>query len=115
MSNKSNETIVTETVTETHQTHKDPYLHLNIPKPITVLASTGGFVKRHVAKVGIFAAGALSATAAILLTKDDDASDPSVETDTEQLEIEEKSSNDLDLDRLSAIMSNDYDTQSTTE
>ena len=115
MSNKSNETIVTETVTETPQTHKDPYFHLNIPKPITVLASTGGFVKRHVAKVGIFAAGALSATAAILLTKDDDAADPSVETDTEQLEIEEKSSNDLDLDRLSAIMSNDYDTQSTTE
>ena len=115
MSNKSNETVVTETVTETPQTPKDAYFHLNIPKPITVLASTGGFVKRHAAKVGIFAAGALSATAAILLTKDDDASDPSVESDTDQLEIEEKSSNDLDLDRLSEIMSNDYDTQSTTE
>ena len=108
MSNKSNETTVPETALETPQI-KDPYFHLSIPKPLTVLANTGGFVKRHASKAGIFAAGAISATVAILLSnKDDDASDPSVEADTDKLEIEAKSDDDLDLERLTEIVNLPY-------
>ena len=101
----SKTTETTETTTpEVVETTKDAYFHLNIPKPGTVLANTGGFVKRHIAKVGIFAAGGLTATAAILLSKDDDATEPSDSVESgSQPEIEEKDS-DLSLDRLESIM-----------
>ena len=100
----SKTTETTETTTpEVVETTKDAYFHLNIPKPGTVLANTGGFVKRHIAKVGIFAAGGVAAAAAILLSKGDDAEPSDSVESGSQPEIEEKDS-DLSLDRLESIM-----------